>query len=72
MKTNQKKSRKLLDSNYPMISLKEFLERIITEGEDFPADLKSALVTARDIAWKTFIRENEKDSSSLNISSLSE
>jgi hypothetical protein len=72
MKETQKKTKKLLDNKYPILSLKELLDRIIDEEENFPADLKSSLVSTRDIAWKTFITENEKSNFSSDLTNLSE
>lgn len=72
MKTNQKKTRKLLGSKYPILSLKELLDRILAEEDNFPEDLKNSLINTRDIAWKTFITKNEKSNLISDTTSLSE
>jgi len=60
MKINQKKTRKLIDNNHPILSLKELLDQILTEATNLPTDVKTSIVSARDSAWKTFVRDQEK------------
>lgn len=72
MKTSKRKSRKVLDSKYSILSLKELLDRILAEGEDFPVELKNSLTNTRDMAWKIFVNENEKTNSSSEFTKLSE
>ena len=72
MKTSKRKIRKVLDSKYSILSLKELLDRILAEGEDFPLELKNSLTNTRDMAWKIFVNENEKTNSSSEFTKLSE
>ena len=72
MKTSKRKSRKVLDSKYSILSLKELLDRILAEGEDFPLELKNSLTNTRNMAWKIFVKENEKTNSSSEFTKLSE
>ena len=59
MKTKTTKQRKILDKNYPLLSLKDLLDQIITTEQVLPADVLNAITQARDAAWKCFIKENE-------------
>ena len=64
MKAKTTKARRILDKNYPLLSLKDLLDQILTEEEGLPPEVLNAILQARDSAWKSFIKTHETVSNS--------
>jgi len=59
MRTKQKKTRNIIDPNYPLLSIKEIVSQILAEVADLPSEVENALTAARDASWNYFIKANE-------------
>lgn len=56
----QRKKRYLGVGNHQLLTLKEVLTAIITEGQSLPLEVKQALEAARAATWKAFLAEHEE------------
>ncbi len=65
MKKEQKPKKRLLTNSHQLLSIKEVMETVLLEADGLPVEVKQAVVTARDSAWKAFISEQEKVNSTV-------